>query len=373
MTSRERVIKAVNCEQADRVPIDLGIHFATGISAFAYCNLREYLGFSTDSIEISDYCQMLARVDDDILRRFHCDCILLNPPWKNTKRWNVRGKYTFNIPVFMNPVNDDGSWIITDGRNKMRMPSGGFFFDGDWLTQSEYINDEEKMDAYAKRAEYLYKETDYYTMLMGYWGFFGGVDYACTMYTDPDEVKSYAEKMLEHYTNEISAVIKRYGRYIQCIEVNADMGIQNGPYISPEMYEAFVLPYFKKFNHFVHENSDIKIFLHSCGSVMPLIDCFIEAEVDILNPVQISADNMNPVDLKEKFGKKICFWGGGCDTQGVFANGTAAQVEQHVKQTVDIFKVGGGFVFNQVHNIMGDIKPENIISMLDTAYKNSFY
>jgi uroporphyrinogen decarboxylase len=133
MSSRERVLAAINHKPLDRVPIDLGMHFSTGISAFAYWNLREYLGLSTDAIEIVDMVQFLARVDEDILKRFHCDCILLKPRWKKTHRWNPRGRYVFHIPETAQPrQNERGEWVV-ERNDRMRMPQGGFFFDGDWL------------------------------------------------------------------------------------------------------------------------------------------------------------------------------------------------------------------------------------------------
>jgi uroporphyrinogen decarboxylase len=129
----------------------------------------------------------------------------------------------------------------------------------------------------------------------------------------------------------------------------------------------------KEFNHTVHENSDIKLFLHCCGSIKPLIPGLIEAEVDILNPVQISAADMDPAELKREFGDKLTFWGGGCNTQNILGFSDEATVRQNTKDLTGIFKPGGGFVFNQVHNIMGNVPPQDIIAMFDEAYKNSFY
>jgi uroporphyrinogen decarboxylase len=123
----------------------------------------------------------------------------------------------------------------------------------------------------------------------------------------------------------------------------------------------------------VHQNSDLKIFLHCCGSMKPFIPSLIESGVDIINPVQISAANMDPEALKREFGDKMTFWGGGCNTQQILNNGTPEDVRKNVRELVRIFKPGGGFIFNQVHNIMGDVKPENVVAMLDTAYEESFF
>ena len=374
MTRRQRVQKAVNGEKTDRMPIDLGMHFSTGISVFAYKRLREYLGFDTDKIEIADNSQMLARVEEDILQRFHVDCILLNPPHINPVKWNVRDKDEFFRNKNINPVlNEKGDWLICQGEKSNRMPSGGFFFDGDGFNASDYTNEAEALAAYAKRAEYLYKETDYYTMKMGFTAFFHGIDHACDMYTDPETVIEDQEKLLKDTIIKFDKMNKSYGKYIQCIEVNSDLGAQNAPMIDPNKYAEFCLPYLKQFCSHVHNTSDIKIFIHSCGSISPIIPHIIEAGVDILNPVQISADNMDPMEIKNKFGKKIALWGGGCDTQRILNLGTAEDVRKNVKELTDIFKPNGKYIFNQVHNIMGDVSPEKIVAMLDTAYENAFY
>ena len=370
MTRRQRVLAAINHETPDRMPIDLGMHFSTGISAFAYKRLREYLGMESDIIDLPDPVQMLARVERDVLERFHCDTILLNPRLKNPVKWNMRDDYTFLVSDKAVPVlNENGDWIVSRGDKSMRMPKGGYFFDGDWLGTNEYDSEEEELKAYAAEAERIYKETDYFTMHMGYSGFFSGLDFACLMLTDPEEAIASQEEHFNYFMARAEKMLRTYGQYIQCIEVNSDLGSQSAPMLRPELYEEFCMPYLKKFNDFIHRNSDIKIFMHCCGSIEPLIPHIIEAGVDILNPVQISAANMDPVVLKEKYGKNICFWGGGCDTQNILSNSSADEVRNHVKDMVRVFNTGSGFVFNQVHNIMGNVPPENIVAMLDTAYE----
>jgi len=374
MTRRERVLAAVELREADRVPIDFGVHFSTGISAFAYKRLREYLGLKVDKIEVPDHVQMLARVEADVLERFHVDTILLNPPVRKFFNWNPRDDYQFLIPESMQPeLKENGDWVTSREDKSMRMPVGGYFFDGDWIPVLEYADDDERVDAYTKSAERIFKETDYFTMQMGFSGYFHGLDHACLMLTDPDEAVRLQEFVYNENIERAEKMLKTYGKYIQSIEVNSDLGTQHAPYLRPELYEEFCLPYLKKFNDFIHRNSDIKIFMHCCGSVEPLIKYLIEAGVDALNPVQISATNMDPAMLKEKYGKQICFWGGGCDTQHTFAKATPGEIRDHVRDLVRIFKPGGGFVFNQVHNIMGNVPPENIVAMFDAAYEESFY
>ena len=380
MTSRERVICAINHEPVDRIPIDLGSHMSTGISMFAYWNLREHLGLSTDDIWIPDMVQGLAYVDEDILERFHCDCILLEPPYSRTWRWNPRGKYTFTIPEAVNPrQSDNGDWIISKDGASMRMPAGGHFFDGSWLNDWGEGSEDDRIALYAKEAERIYKETDYATNLVGYSHglglasfFAGSIDEAIRAFDQPEKVHEDREAALTDSIRRMGKIIDTIGPYIQLVTMADDMGGQNGLVCNPAYVEEFSMRYYKRFCDFVHANSDIKIFLHNCGSIKPLIPMLIDSGIDVLNPVQISAHDMDPQELEDEFGDEICFWGGGCDTQDVLGVGTPDDVADNVRTLVGAFKKESGFVFNQVHNIMGNVPPENIVAMLDTAYEESF-
>lgn len=369
MTSRERVIKAVNHEPVDRMPIDLGMHYSTGISAFAYRDLREYLGLSTDRIEITDMVQFLARVDEDVLKRFNCDCIVLHPGWEATRRWKPRKKYEFIIPASADPRQDeDGQWIVERKGKQMRMPAGGFFFDGDW-PYFEERDEDEVIRITAKEAERIYYQTNYYTMYMSFSGYFSDhPDWLCNMLLDPQTILAQNEQILEAELKRAKKVIDTMGDYIQAVFINADLGAQNAPLCRPSLIEQLSAPFMKEFCSFIHENSDLKVFLHCCGSIKPMIPILIDCGIDILNPVQISAANMDPAELKNEYGDKIAFWGGGCNTQHIFDTATPREVAQNVRELVKIFKPGSGFVFSQIHNIMGNIPPENIVAMFDTAY-----
>lgn len=380
MTSRERVTSAIRRQPVDRFPIDLGVHMSTGISMFAYWNLREHLGLSTDRIWIPDMVQGLAYVDPDVLKRFHCDCMLLEPPFRKTRPWNPRGRYRFTIPEAADPQKmEDGSWVVRKAAGSMRMPRDGFFFDGNWLSDWGEGSEDDRLALYGREAERIYKETEYATILVGYshglgiggYGA-GSVDMALLAYDDPARLHDQQKAGLEDNIRKMGRIIDTFGKYIQMVSVADDMGSQNGPMCSPAYVDEFCMPYYKKFCEFVHANSDIKVFLHCCGSIKSMIPGMIDAGIDILNPVQISADHMDPLELKKEFGERICFWGGGCDTQHVLGAGAPDQVAAHVRQLAGVFKPNGGFVFNQVHNIMGNVPPENIVAILDTAYAESF-
>ncbi|MBQ3140651.1 MAG: hypothetical protein IJC25_01675 [Clostridia bacterium] len=373
LTSRQRVLNAIGHKPLDRYPIDLSVHFSTGISAFAYRDLREYLGLDTDHIEMADCVQLLARVDDDICERFHVDTLLLNPRWTDTHVWNPRGSYRFHVPQNFRPVqNADGSWRFSRDGQTMYMPAGGYFFDGAW---PDFFpeDEEEKLNLFARRAEYIAKETDKFTLMMGYSAFFEGLDQACEMLLDPQACLEANERALQRQIARFDRMNRRMGGWINAIEVNSDLGSQQGLLCTPQSYEQICYPFLKRFCEHVHRNSDIKVFLHSCGAISEALPYIVDAGVDVLNPVQIAARGMDAAELKQKYGDKLCFWGGGCDTQTALWSYTPQQVRAHVIAMTDIFKQNGGFVFNQVHNILGNVAPQNIVAMLDAAYENSWY
>ncbi len=148
-----------------------------------------------------------------------------------------------------------------------------------------------------------------------------------------------------------------------------DSGTQRGEFIRPELWAEMIKPHYAKLCAWIHRNTQWKTFLHCCGSIYHLIPHMIEAGVDILNPIQTSAANMQPERLKAEFGGKIVFWGGGCDTQRVLPTATPEEIRAHVRERLAIFKPAGGYVFNQVHNIQPNVPAENIIAMLDAAYE----
>jgi len=374
MTSRQRVTETVNHREPDRMPIDLGMHSSTTISAFAYYNLREYLGLNTDRVEITDGVQTTARVDTDILERFHCDCIILRPPIIKSHIWNPRGKYKFTVPEYYNPVlNSKGEWVVEKDERKMRMPENGYFFDGAWINMEDAW-EESFFKRTVKEAERIHKETDYFTIFRGFHPFFGSdMDYFCDMITDPDTLIENNKIQLKKELEAAALLIDNMKDHIGAICMAGDLGTQNAPFIGPDSLEKVAGPFLKEFCDFIHRNSDYKIFLHCCGSVEPLIPVMIDCGIDILNPVQISAKNMEPEMLKAKYGKDIVFWGGGVDTQNVLGFKSPEAVAENVKHLTDVFKPGGGYVFCPVHNIQGNVDPVSIITAYEAAYETGWY
>jgi len=156
----------------------------------------------------------------------------------------------------------------------------------------------------------------------------------------------------------LDRVLKGVGEYVNILQFGDDLGSQDRPFMSPVVFKEIFKPRYKKMWDFVRDNSNCKIFLHSCGSIYELIPDLIDAGLEILNPVQTTAANMEAGRLKKEFGKDIIFWGGGCDTQYILSTATAKEVREDIKRRIDIFAKNGGFVFNQTHNILANVPPE---------------
>ena len=237
-------------------------------------------------------------------------------------------------------------------------------------------------DFYARlraKAKKLYEETNYAIMI----GFGGNIfetgqflyrtdEFLMNLITERKEMEKMLDKLIEIYLSLLEPLLKAISPYIQIIQMGDDLGMQTGPMLSPKLYHEVFFPRHKELYQYIKKNSDLYVFLHSCGAVSEFIPDLIEAGVDILNPVQISAEGMEPARLKKEFGKDIVFWGGGVDTQHTLFNGSPNQVKDEVKRNTEIFMKDGGFVFNQVHNILAGVPPENIIAMYEAVNEIRF-
>jgi uroporphyrinogen decarboxylase len=179
-----------------------------------------------------------------------------------------------------------------------------------------------------------------------------------------------AERIMEHLTQ---VFIERFDRYweavggcVQIINVNDDLGGEIATLISPELYRRAIKPYHKRLYRHIRA-SGARLFLHSDGAIYDLIPDLMDAGVEILNPIQFTCKNMQLDRLKREFGRDLVFWGGGCDTQGILPFATPSQVKDHVRDCISTLAPGGGFVFNQVHNIQPDVPPENVMAMYEAV------
>jgi uroporphyrinogen decarboxylase len=190
---------------------------------------------------------------------------------------------------------------------------------------------------------------------------------------EPALAQAVLEKALAHHLDNLARMLDAVGGYIHVVMIADDLGSQNGPLISPKLYQKMIKPYHRQLIEFIKARSGLPVFLHNCGSIYRILPDLVEIGVDILNPVQFTARDMQPERLKGEFGKDLVFWGGGADTQNVLPFGTPAQVREHVRRQIEIFAPGGGFVFNPVHNIQAAVPPENVIAMYETALEYGKY
>ncbi len=411
MTSRERVAKAVNHQTPDRVPIDLGGMKASTIASIAYDKVKRKLGIATPT-KVLDTRFMIAALEEPVLHRLHVDVVPLDlscvlPLSRPDREWIPRRLFDGTNVLFPpdTRIAEDaaGNWLLlnADGSpTTFQMPKGGYYFDdmsfnrGDSIDPKKFrpiadISDEH-LKLLSNYGRSLYKNTDY--AILG-WGF-GVCFLGLSLITDrtsnvtqglTDEwmmmLMTEKETCHEMMDRSVDATIKclklakeAIGDYVFAWGIAADdSGTQRGEFLRPELWAEMMKPHYKKLCDWIHANTHWKTFLHSCGSVYHLVPHFIEAGIDILNPIQTSAANMDPARLKKEFGDRLVFWGGGCDTQRVLGKATPAEIREHVKERVRIFSPGGGYVFNQVHNIQANVPPENIIAMFDAAYEFGAY
>lgn len=374
MNRRERVLTTLQHKQPDRVPIDLGGMRSTGIMAIPYNELKKYWNIKGGETKLYDIGQQLALVEDSILERIKADVkptSVIISSQKKWKEWILPDDSHCKAPEDFNPEKmPDGSLVLKDNERVVaKMPPGGYYFDGvyhplsDATSPSDIKNypfytpiPEDVLNSLKEYTENLYKNTDYAIMLNGAggiceWaqGLRGWRNFMMDLAADPNFAGYLLDKLVEANIRKLEQILPLVKNYVQIIQVGDDLGLQDGPQLSPEIYRKVVKPRHKKLYEYIKENSNAYLFLHTCGSVYKFIPDFIEIGVDILNPVQVSAKDMDSAKLKKEFGKDLVFWGGGCDTQKVLPFGSPEQVKEEVKKRIDDFAPGGGFVFNQVH------------------------
>ncbi len=382
MTPRERVNKALNREVPDRVPIDLG-GFQTGIHKKAYVELLDYLGIE-DDVTILDPVQQLAKPCEGVLQRFHVDTryLVAHGPESFTGviEQNTRGDRLWH------DLKDEFGvvWSMPDDQQLYMDISHHPLADATVADLADYPfpkgDDPTRFMGLRDEALRLRKETPY-AISTG----IGGVVYEICWYlrglehwfTDtienPDFCAALLDKTLAFWMGYYTVFMAEVGDLIDVVMIGDDIGGQSGPLFSPDFYRQVVKPRQKQLVQHIKSLTKAKIWYHTCGSVVPLIPDLIDNGIDILNPVQISAANMDPNQLKRNFGRDLAFWGGGVDTQHVLSFGSPAEVREDVRRNVEALKPGGGYVFNSVHNIQAGVPAENIIAMFDAAYEFSFY
>ncbi len=405
MTPRERVLAALNHEQPDRVPVDFGGHRSSGIAAIAYGKLRKALGLPERPIRVYDPVQQLAIIDDDVLDRFGVDTLELgrgfaleDAHWAD---WVLPDGTPCQMPRWALPERASGEWVVrsASGRVLAKMPDGAIYFEqtywpfldkddldqlGQALAENMWcavqsppgplVAGEDGLRVLAEGARQLRGKTDRAIL-----GLFGGnllemgqflyrIDqFLMLLAGNPGRAEEFLDRVVELHLANLEKYLGAVGDSIDIIVFGDDLGSQRGPQISPAMYRELFKPRHAKMWRRAKELADVKVMLHCCGGVRPLLDDLIDAGLDAINPVQISCSGMETRALKADFGDRLTLWGGGCDTHLVLARGTPDEVCQHVREQVALLEPGGGFVFQQVHNILADVPPENIIAMFDAV------
>jgi len=382
MNSRERVLTALNHKEPDRVPFDLGGTVVTGIHVKAYQALRDYLGLPRVEPKIVDIFQQIVQVDDDMLERLGVDVKNVAPRSSATFKIEIKdmGDYTYFYDEFHIGwrMPKDGGWYY----DMFDHPLSGKITEEDvdrfdWpdpLDPARFVGLKE---AAVKVAEEEKRAVVVGNMSAGIMEVFAWVrgfkDYFSDFALNPKLACKIMDKVLEMKLAYWGKALEILGDTIDVAQEADDFAGQNGMLISPRTYRTLVKPRHKELCDFIHSHSKAKIFFHSCGSIRPIIPDLIEIGVDIINPVQVSAKDMDSADLKREFGKDLTFWGGGVDTQHVLGTGTPQQVREEVKRRLEDLMPGGGFVFNTVHNIQGNVPPENIMAMWETLQEYGVY
>lgn len=401
MTSRERVLAALAHREADRVPIDLGATESSSLTGAAYANLCAYLGID-EPARMYDVAQQIVHTDEHIRRRFSIDAVpLVFEPASWAPGLTTSGRPVL-IPALWRPEKlADGSQVVRDPQGAIVavMPAGGFYFDAGPAAMASVTEPkdlarfsrsfgnydkpaflDEGWDAMAERARKLHTDTDYCVVanlmlhvLAAGQGHRGFETFMMDLLADVPMAEAVMERQLEAYFPRIDAYAERMAQYVDVVFLCDDLGTQAGPMLSPETYRNTVKKYHARLFEYVKKRFGKPLLLHSCGSVYHLIPDLIEIGVDALNPVQVSAADMDSKKLKREFGRDLAFWGGGCDTQVVLGTGTPADVRREVKRRIEDFAPGGGFVFAQVHNVQANVPPENVVAMLEAAIEYGRY
>ncbi|UCG15982.1 MAG: hypothetical protein JSV19_11880 [Phycisphaerales bacterium] len=382
LTSRERLLEAVRHGNPDRVPIDLG-GFQTGIHKRAYSDLLEYLGIE-DDVTTLDPVQQLAKPCEAVLERFHVDTryVVAHGPdgFKGGIEHNERnGRLWHDLKDEFGII-----WSMPDDQQLYmdisHHPLAEATIDDIAVYPFPEGNDPTRFTGVRQHALKLRNETDY-AICTG----IGGVIYEFGWYLrgleqwfmdlvqNRDFCEALLDRMLSYWQGFYTGFLAEVGDLVDVVMIGDDLAGQQGPLFSPHTYRAIVKPRQKALVQHIKSLTSARIWYHTCGSCAVCIPDLIDNGVEILNPVQISARNMVPIELKRRFGDRITFWGGGIDAQHVLPFAKPEEVCQQVRSNMDAFKPGGGYVFTNVHNIQHGVPPENVVALFDAAYEFGFY
>lgn len=411
MSSREQFLKTVNHKQPDRVVIDFGSTSVSGMHIQTISKLRRHFGLQRKPIRVIEPFQMLGEVGWELIDSIGIDVI---GAWgKNNmfgfhnhapyKEWKTPWGQRVMVPLEFNTTTDKNGDLLMypEGDTSVppcaKMPKASYFFDGINRQEpiiEEELNVENNLEEFGlisnEELEHWRIEVDKaYFSGKAVIAAFGGTalgdialvpgmnlkapkgirdvaEWYMSTVSRTDYITSVFERQVEIALENLKRIYAVVGNKVNAMFIcGTDFGTQDSTFCSPEQFDAIWLPYYRKINDWIHENTQWKTFKHSCGAVEPFMNNFIRAGFDIINPVQINAEGMDPVKLKQKYGRDLTFWGGGVDTQKVLPFGKPSEVREQVLRTCDIFSKDGGFVFNTVHNTQANVPVENVVAMLE--------
>jgi hypothetical protein len=410
MTGRQRLAASLAHRTPDRVAVDFGASFVTGIHVSAVTRIRRHLlGETGFRVKVNEPYQMLGEIDDELRAALPIDVIgvlgrksIFGTESRDWKPFTLSDGTECLVPGLFNvtPAPDGGWHIYPEGDTSVapsgHMPEGGYFFDSiirqppiddDRLDPADNLEEfaplnEADVAFYRAQKRWFEERSDFGALLVIPGAAFGDIalvpapflknpkgirdieEWYVSTVSRQDYVLEVFERQCVLAERNLRTLIDLFGDTVQvAVLTGTDFGTQRGPFISREAYHRLYQPFHRRLNDLIHRHSSWKTFIHSCGDVYPLIPDFIAAGFDILNPVQCSAAEMDPLRLKKEFGRDIVFWGGGVDTQHTLPFGTPDEVYRQCRERIDIFAPDGGFVFDAIHNIQGPTPVENVLAI----------
>lgn len=376
LSHRERVRIALSHQEPDRVPVDLGSTGCSTLTVDAYRKLRAHLGMAPREPHIISRAGQIAVPHEEVMRHLDVD---------------LRGIY-YRPPRVDKPKRLGDGRIINEWGVTLYKPAGGLYYDivesplkeatiGD-LKGYEWPDpsDPGRFEGLEEEAEYLYRNTDYALVGPGCatglfeqaWQLRGFEDFLADLILNPDFVHALLRHVLDIRKAMMGHYLQRVGAYLDVVYIADDVAMHTGPLMSPETYRRLIKPYQEEFFQFTKERTEAKLFHHCCGNVVLLLDDFIEMGVDVMNPVQVSAREMDTKVLKERFGDRVSFWGA-IDTQHILPHKSTEEVREEVRRRVIDLAPGGGYILAPVHNVQPDVPPENLCALYEEASRVGRY
>lgn len=402
MTRRDRVMQSLAHQKTARPPRDLGAMKSTGISAFAYPRLVEALGLPPRRPRVHDTGQMLALPDLDVLDALDCDVVTIDGGVTNAfqepEKWH---DYDFGGRLVASVQNPFSFSAEPDGTlvqwGSMRMPPSSYVFNADHSGQpmldpdqplplmdlkdfgrrmeASRVTDEQvretaalarRVRASTDRAVFF---TDHCGSGIGLGGHSGIGIFPVICKLEPDYVHELHSICIERATHNVRALLPEVAGCVDIIMTTADdWGTQNTLIASAHTYRSLFMPYYKRLNDEIHRLlPDVKVFMHNCGAIYDILDSIAESGFDVLNPIQWPAGGHSYREWKDKLRGRVSMWGGGVNTQHTLPHGSVADVDREVREVVGYLSDGGGYVFNNIHNLLAEVPPEKVIAMYRAA------